>query len=44
MAVALTIIGALLACVIGWALSHSQACANFHERLARLEERMGMKQ
>lgn len=44
MTTALAIIGSFVAALIVWALGHAQACASFHERLARLEERLGMKQ
>ncbi len=44
MTAALAIIGGLVSALTIWALGHSQACANFHERLARLEERLGMRQ
>jgi hypothetical protein len=44
MEAALTIIGTILVSLIIWALTHSARCADFHERLARLEERLGMKQ
>lgn len=40
-------VGILATVVVGliwWALDHSRACASFHERLARMEERLGMKQ
>ncbi len=43
MAAAIAIMGTLLTALTVWALTHAQACASFHERLARLEERMGMK-
>lgn len=44
MAAAIAIIGSFVAALTIWALGHAQACASFHERLARLEERLGMKQ
>ena len=43
MTAAIAIIGSLVGALTVWALNHSQACASFHERLARLEERLGMK-
>lgn len=44
MEAAIAIIGTLLVAVIGWILYHNSQCAAFHERLAKLEERMGMRQ
>ena len=38
METALGIIIALLLAVIGWLLNHSSKCADFHERVAKLEE------
>lgn len=43
MTTALAIIGSFVAALTIWALGHAQACAVFHERLARLEERLGIK-
>lgn len=43
MATAIGIIGTFVLALTIWALGHAQACAAFHERLARLEERLGMK-
>lgn len=39
MEVALGIIIALLLAVIGWMLNHGSKCSDFHERVARLEEK-----
>lgn len=43
METAIALLGLLLAGVIGWILSHSAQCNRFHERVARLEERLGMR-
>lgn len=38
-----TVLGAVVVALVGWILYHSSRCTDFHERVARLEERMGMK-
>lgn len=38
MEAAIGIIGVLLVGVIGWILTHSSRCSEFHERVAKLEE------
>ena len=44
MEIAIGIVGTVVAGLIWWALNHSSQCSAFHERLAKLEERLGMKQ
>jgi hypothetical protein len=40
---ALGIVGTMQLFVIGWIVAHSSQCARFHERLARLEEKIKMR-
>ncbi len=40
----LAIVGTLLVAVIGWLLYHSSQCSKIHERVARLEEHLRMKE
>jgi hypothetical protein len=44
MEAAIAIVGTLVVAVIGWILYHNAQCSAFHERVAKIEERLGMKQ
>ncbi len=44
MEVALGIVCTLQAGIIWWILAHTAQCSAFHERVAKLEERLGMRQ
>lgn len=44
MEAAIAILGTVVVALVGWILYHSSRCSDFHERVARLEERMNQQE